>query len=321
MQLEATFKKPTTAKHWVNIIFSLVGIGIPILSGLCEGSCSYLTGSIFSVDLKYVGILFMGLLFLFSILRRSFLVLPLLSLGLGAEVYLVAFQIKHLTACYFCLAFGAVIFILFLLNFETSKKILITACLIIGYILFSLFFQGMVTPLYAEEMPKSDFPLSFGTGKTQIRLYTDYFCRPCSSIEPRLENIIPNLVKNGTISITFLDTPIHKYSTLYATYFLYILNEKKDFNHTMRARAILFEAAKNKVTEKEKLEKYLKSKGIKFKPFDIKPTFSLYNKYFQEDNINATPTCVIISNGEKSTFKGADDITKAFEGLNKVSLP
>jgi len=240
---------------------------------------------------------------------------------LGAEIYLVAFQIKYLSACYFCLAFGTVIFILFLLNFDTSRKIFITACLIIGYILFSLFFQGMVTPLYAEELPKANLLTSFGTGKTQIRLYTDYFCGPCSSIEPKLEKIIPDLVKNGTVSITFIDTPIHKYSGLYAKYFLYILNEKKDFNYALLARAILFEAAKNKVTEKEKLEKYLKSKGIRFKPFDIKPTLSSYNTFFQEDNINATPTCIIMSNGEKSTFKGADDITKALEGLNKVSSP
>jgi thiol:disulfide interchange protein DsbA len=315
MQLEATLKKTGTSKHWVNIVLSLVGIGIPLLSGLCEGSCSFLTGSIFSVDLKYIGILYMGMLLLFSLLKRSSLVLPFLSLGLGAEIQLVAFQIMHQTACYFCLAFGAVIFILFLLNFDTSKKIVITACLILGFILFSIFFQGMVTPLYAEEPPKADFSPSFGTGKTQIRLYTDYFCGPCSSLEPKLEKMIADLVKKDVASITFIDTPIHKYSSLYATYFLYILNGKRDFEYALRARATLFEAAKKKVTEKEKLEEYLKKRNIGFKPFDTKPTFKIYNAYFQEDKISATPTCVI-SNGEKKSFTGEKDITKALEGLH-----
>jgi thiol:disulfide interchange protein DsbA len=173
----------------------------------------------------------------------------------------------------------------------------------------------MVTPLYAEEPPKADFSSSFGTGKTQIRLYTDYFCGPCSSLEPKLEKMIRDLVKKKTASITFIDTPIHKHSSLYATYFLYILNGKRDFDYALRARAILFEAAKKKVTEKEKLEEYLKKRKIGFKPFDVKPTFKIYNTYFQEDKISATPTCVI-SNGGKKSFTGEKDITKALEGLH-----
>jgi thiol:disulfide interchange protein DsbA len=315
MHVEATLKRSNVTKYLLNILLALIGMGIPLLYYLCEGSCSYLKGSILSLDLKYVGILYMGLLLLFNLLRRKTIVLLLLSLGLGAEIQLAAFQIKHLTACYFCLAFGAVIVILFLLNFDASKKIFVTVCLVLGFILFALFFEGAVTPLYAGDMPGADFITSFGTGKTKVRLFTDYFCEPCSALEPRLEQIIPDLVKKGTVSLTFIDTPIHKYSSLYATYFMYIINEKKDFNHALRARAILFEAAKNKISEKEKLEEFLKKRGIGFKPFDVKPTFSLFNKYFQEDKINATPTCVI-SNGEKNSFTGAEDIVKALERLS-----
>ena len=311
MQLEATLKKTVTSKHWVNVVLSLVGIGIPLLSGLCEGSCSFLTGSIFSVDLKYFGILYMGLLLLFSLLRKSFLNLFLLSVGMGAEIQLVAFQIKNSTYCPSCIAFGTVIVILFLLNFDRSKKIFITASLILGFILFSIFFQGAVTPLYAEEI----LIPSFGTGKTQIRLYTDYFCGPCSSLEPKLEKMITDLVKKGSVSITFIDTPIHKQSSLYATYFLYILNEKRDFEYALRARAILFEAAKKKVTEKGKLEEYLKKRNIGFKPFDARTSFKFFNGYFQEDKISATPTCVI-SNGGKKSFTGEKDIIKALESLH-----
>ena len=76
----------------------------------------------------------------------------------------------------------------------------------------------------------------------------------------------------------------------------------------------MFEAAKKKVTEKEKLEEYLKRGNIGFKPLDVKPTFNSYNVYFQEDKISATPTCVIY-NGEKKTFTGEKDITKAIEDL------
>src|SRR4030065_2477435 len=152
MHVEAVLKRSNVTKHWFNAILSLIGMGIPIFYSFCEGSCAYLKGSIFSIDLKYAGIFYMGLLMLFSLMRKRFVVLLLLSLGLGAEIYLVAFQIKHLTACYFCLTFGAVIAILFVLNFDSSKKVLITSSVIVGFILFSLFFQGAVTPLYAEEI-------------------------------------------------------------------------------------------------------------------------------------------------------------------------
>jgi len=314
MHIEATLKRSNVTKHWLNVLLALIGMGIPLLYYSCEGSCAYLKGSIFSIDLKYLGILYMGLLVLFNLLRRSTTVLLLLSLGLGAEIQLAVFQIKHLIACYFCIAFGAVIVILFLLNFDASKKILVTICLVLGFILFSLFFQGMITPVYAEDPPKADILPTFGTGKTQVRLYTDYFCGPCSALEPKLEKTITELVKSGTITITFIDTPIHKHSGLYAMYFLYVLNEKKEFNHALRARAMLFEAAKNKITEKEKLEEFLKKRGIGFKPFDVTPTLSFYNNYFQEDQINATPTCVIY-NGKKNSFTGVGNITKALERL------
>jgi thiol-disulfide isomerase/thioredoxin len=315
MNFEATLKKTGATRHWINIIFPIIGIGIPLLYGLCEGSCSYLGGSIFSVDLKYAGVLYMGLLFIFSLLRRSTIVLLFLSLGIGAEIQLVAFQIKNGLYCPLCLAFGVLIVLLFLLNFDRSKKILIAVSLIIGLALFSLFFEGAVTPLYAKDIPKTNPIPSFGTGQIQVRLYTDYFCGPCSALEPKIEKVLTELVTKGTITITFIDTPIHKYSNLYATYFLYVLNEKKNFNYALRVRAVLFEAAKKKVTEKEKLEDYLKKRNIGFEPLDVRSTFNLFNQSFREDNITATPTCVILDGGKKS-FTGVENIIKALDGLS-----
>jgi thiol-disulfide isomerase/thioredoxin len=315
MHLEATLKKTGATRHWVNVIFSLIGIGIPLLYGLCEGSCSYLSGSIFSVDLKYVGVLYMSLLLIFSLLRRSTILLFFLSLGMGAEIQLAAFQIRNGLYCPLCIVFGVLIVLLFLLNFERSKKILIAVCLIIGLVLFSLFFEGAITPLYAQEMPEASLIPSFGTGQIQVRLYTDYFCGPCSALEPKIEKVLTELVTKGTITITFIDTPIHKYSNLYAAYFLYILNEKKNFNYALHVRAILFEAAKKKVTETENLEDYLKKRNIGFKPFDVRLTFNLFNQYFREDKITATPTCVILDGGKKSVT-GVENIMKALGGLS-----
>ena len=86
---------------------------------------------------------------------------------------------------------------------------------------------------------------SFGKGKTQVRLYADYFCGPCRNLEPKIEYLISDLVKRNIITIIFIDAPFHKYSSLYAKYFLYIINDKKEISHALKARSMLFEASKS----------------------------------------------------------------------------
>jgi protein-disulfide isomerase len=157
---------------------------------------------------------------------------------------------------------------------------------------------------------------SFGTGKIGVRLYADYFCGPCRNSEPKIESVIKRLIQDNTINITFIDAPFHPpKSSLYAKYFLYILNEKKEFNHALTARNILFDAAKENIAEKDKIEEYLKNKNIKFKSFDAKPLFNIFENHMKGDDINTTPTCVIEHNGKKEIFKGGESILKALEGL------
>lgn len=297
-------------KYWANLLLLVLGIGIIFLYDICGEGCSYLRGSIFSIDLKYLGLLYTGLLLVLILIKRNTILLILISFGLGAEIYLLGFQINNEIICYYCLSFGGVILILFLLNFDMSKKVFIGVSLVVGFIFFSIFFKGNITPLYAEEV----LIPSFGSGKTNVRLYTDYFCSPCSNLEPKLEPLIIDLVKKGKISITFVDTPIHTYSSLYARYFLYILSEKDEFDYALKARAVLFEAAKNNITKKELIEDYLKKKNIKFRPFNVSPTFGILNSYIKEDKINATPTCVIFD-GERKRYTGSTDIIKALQGI------
>src|SRR4030042_4635590 len=113
---------------------------------------------------------------------------------MGAEIQLAVFQIKNGLYCTLCIVFGVLIALLFFLNFDRSKKILIAVSLIIGLALCSLFFEGAITPLYAQEMPKANLIPSFGTGQIQVRLYTDYFCGPCSALEPKIEKVLTEVV-------------------------------------------------------------------------------------------------------------------------------
>jgi thiol-disulfide isomerase/thioredoxin len=192
----------------------------------------------------------------------------------------------------------------------------LTLCLAFMGILF--FYSGC---LAQSAQAKDETITYFGNGKVKVRLYTDYFCVPCRAVEPRIEGLLKSLVKKNLINITFIDAPFHKFSSMYARYFLFILNENRNFEYALSAREILFEAAKENVTEAEKLEEYLKKKGIKFSAFDVRPVFVALERSLRDDNINATPTCVIERDGKKEMFKGGDDIAKALEGLNGGRLP
>jgi len=300
-------------KSLLNIVMLFAGIAVSSLHIFCKDACLYLKGSVFGLALDYMGIAYMCILIIAHLLRRNLVFLLLLSFGTGAEVYLLGFQVNHGVYCRYCLYFGAILLFLFLLNFERSKKIFIALSLLTGFIIFSIFFEGSVTPAYADDLPLP----SFGNGQIKVRLYTDYFCGPCRALEPQLEPIIKSLLKKGVITITFIDTPVHPQTTLYAKYFLYAFNQNRDFDIALRARSVLFEASKEKITTRENLEGFIQKKGVKIKPFDTSPTFGVLAAYLKEDVINSTPTCIIYKTGKKERFTGPD-IIKALEALRQV---
>ena len=137
-----------TKKQIANIALSLIGVGIIIFYNLCGGTCSYLKGAIFGIDLKYAGFSYMIVLMALNMFKVEFIVLLFVAISLGIEIYLIRFQISYWTFCPFCLAFGVIIVGQFLLNFSWSKKWYMVSCIIIGFFFFVLFFKGSVIPTY-----------------------------------------------------------------------------------------------------------------------------------------------------------------------------
>ena len=187
---------------------------------------------------------------------------------------------------------------------------------LISWAVFLILSSGVSGPATAEgeENPLS----SFGSGAIKVRLYTDYFCPPCRGMEPELEPILLELVKDGTIHLTFIDVPTSQYTALYAQYFLYALGEKKDIDSAIHARRTLFEAAEKKVSDKNQLVNLLVEKGIGLKPIDLKPVHTLWNRYLQEDQIRSTPSCVIVHGDQKATHVGSLEVIKALEIVKDI---
>jgi hypothetical protein len=135
-------------KNIINIVLSVIAIGIIAFYDICGGTCSYLKGAIFGIDLKYAGILYMIALIALNLLKWDLLVLLFVSIALGIEAYLIGFQISYRTFCPFCFAFGIIVISQFIFNFRWSKKWYMISCIIIGLLFFVFFFKGFVIPTY-----------------------------------------------------------------------------------------------------------------------------------------------------------------------------
>jgi thiol:disulfide interchange protein DsbA len=298
----------------ITVTLSLAAIVIVVLYSVCGDSCAYLRGTLLGLDLRWAGIAFMTAVMIVSFLKKDLPLLFMLAAGVGAEVYLVCFQVYHDIYCPYCLLFGAILLLLFIVNFRATKVRQTALGLLGGFLAFLIFFEGMVTPVYAGDT----LVPTFGSGPVQVRLYTDYFCGPCSALEPQIAKSIEDLVKKKTIRITFIDTPIHRETPLYARYFIYICGEQKDFSRILSARQTLFDAARKGIRDPEALETHLAGHGIRFKRMDVKPTFDVLNGYLKEEGIRATPTLTVMKDGKKETFVGVPDIARAMAGLESA---
>lgn len=136
-------------RHIISIVLACLAIALEIYYSICAGSCSYLQGSIFGMNLQYVGIAYMACIILLGILRKDTLLFVLISAGVGIEFYLIGFQVWYSTYCPYCLGFAAIVFILFLLNFQRGRIFLAIVTIVLALAVFSIFFKGSVIPTYS----------------------------------------------------------------------------------------------------------------------------------------------------------------------------
>jgi uncharacterized membrane protein len=300
-------------RRFLTLLLALTGIAIALAYLFCLGSCSYLKGDILGINLKYLGIFYMAVIFVLAWLRKPLLCLLLLAFGAGGEIFLIGYQIHSSVYCPYCIAFAATILLALAVNFETIRKTTAALAAAAGLLFFLLFFSGSTTPVYAAEpiMP------AFGKGDVEVRIYTDYFCKPCAAEEAEVISLVTELVDKNLIQVLFIDMPGEPETVFYVRYFLAALNAKRDFRQAVAARGALFDAARKEIQGKEALETFLKTKKIDILPYDTAPVFKIFNNYLKEDRINATPTCVIIDPKRKQTLIGKEEIAKGLRDLRK----
>ncbi|KQC07491.1 MAG: hypothetical protein APR62_06400 [Smithella sp. SDB] len=324
----------------LTIVLSGIGIGLIAYYDYCGSVCSYLKGDILGIDLKWIGIAFMAAIIFFAIFKQDFWIRAFLSTGLGVEVYLYAFQIRNEVCCPFCLAFSIIILLSFIINYKVPsawyhkrsrmwlyflgevdfpmfkiQKLPLLLFSLLGYLTILLTFSGSVIPAYGQE--SNHRVPTFGKGDYEIIMFTDYFCTPCRRIDIKAEHLLKELLSSNKVKVTFIDVPFNKTTPLYAKYYLYAVNADSETDGVFKIRKVLFDAAQGKnIHNEDQLIDYLKKQNISWKKMGEKVVFPMLNAAIIENNINATPTCVIRhSAADIKKFVGDTNIWKGLTEL------
>lgn len=93
------------------------------------------------------------------------------------------------------------------------KRIPLALFILLGFTLFFGGFSGSDTLAVAEEI----YP-SFGGGEVEVRIYANYFCGPCSRLEPQIEHLVGTMVKENRIKLLFIDRLFNRKSSAYDRY-------------------------------------------------------------------------------------------------------
>jgi thiol-disulfide isomerase/thioredoxin len=199
---------------------------------------------------------------------------------------------------------------------STLKKTLLFPAFLLP-IAFCYLFITFISPAPAVDADKGSIP-SYGNGHHEVLIFSDYFCPPCQALEPKLEPVLDELYKKGSVRITFVDTPMHKETPLFAKFYLYAAKATPDYRAAMRARQVLFALAgkENVFWMDERIEEAFRKEKIAFTPFDFRPVQPALNGLIKQHRVDATPTCVILSPGAKAQkYTGAGDILKGLTSL------
>jgi thiol:disulfide interchange protein DsbA len=183
--------------------------------------------------------------------------------------------------------------------------ILILACMMINPVLAP-----------ADETPANK--LSDASGPVEIFIFSDYFCPPCQSIEPYLEDALTKLYQSGA-GITFVDMPFSTMTPVFSKYYLYAINAVDSFTEKLLVRRALFDIARTSgVSSESELIQKLKAKHIKLVLLDVKPLFDQWVALINRFSIKSTPTCVVIRPGQAVvTYTGNREVAEGIDQLLK----
>jgi protein-disulfide isomerase len=340
---------------WIIALAFCAGLILSIVSWLriCTGVCSESHNwRLFGLPFEVFGISYFAILL---VMHRISLTSPGLSFytglmvagGLGAEVKLIYIQKYDVGSwCPVCLSIAACIAaaaLCFVIkySFEVSSSIKqrnqgnIMTNVWKGISGLSIFILGLLmtmigalhfNPLDAAENTIKE-SLAFGNKDSPIEIYlfTDWACPACRQLEPELEKMFPDIIKQGRF--TFVDHAVHTETLNYSPYNVSFMIKNKPQYLKLR-RALTELSQETDAPTDEQIEKLAEKENTKYQQLHFSD-IALSQKYFKQlakqFKVSKTPTLVIINRETKKGKKligpeiTEDNILKAVESLHTDS--
>lgn len=325
----------------LNIPFHLATLGIivgVILTGvswfkLCSQSCNDAHNyRLFNIPFEWVGWAFFLVFSIFHFLGRSssfYRTIAGLTIAgaLGAEAFFILMQKYTIGAwCPVCLSIaGTIAFIgicyLFLNQRQQNEGYmnkwlnigLLTAVFTLGFT-SSFFGISKIDQLQAvEDAIKEKIKFGNTSSPVQVYVFTDWACPACRMVEPAIEAMAPQLMKEA--QITFVDTVVHPETLNYAPYNIsFMANSKPKYFQIREALGKL--SIKTKKPTEADVRKVIEPFGVQYNelPFeDITVAMRYFDELTERFKITGTPTIAIVNTSAKKGKKlaGVEEITEA----------
>lgn len=183
-------------------------------------------------------------------------------------------------------------------------------CIVTSFILASC------SSAWAETEKGCSLP-SWGAGKCEVYIFSDYFCPPCQKLEVVLEPLLYELLSQNRIKLFFIDLPLYRLTPLYNEYFLRATKAERRFERVFAVRKLLFElASRLGALAAKHLEREFRSHQIALQDIDARALQEEIHRQANHYGIRTTPAVVIKCPGKPfSIVTGGEEILNALRSL------
>ncbi len=282
----------------------------------CRESLAY---QFFFIPLPLLGLVTFGTAIVLLLMRKIWWLQALLASCIGAELLLIYIQgteIGHW--CPLCLGVAAALFVAFAMTFTLERRdpmsrFTITLFLLTGLVIASLGIHSVEASPEDKAQELSN-RIAFGQldSPVEVYIFTDWFCNPCRSLEPTIEQMAPEIMREARL--IFVDKVIHKESYNYVPYNLaFQANSKEQY---LECRSMLTSLTyQTPFPSYEQVEEGAAAIGSDLQPLaytDIMVGMQLFQGLSKRFKVRSTPTMVIVNSnsGEQETLTGGVAITQ-----------
>lgn len=160
--------------------------------------------------------------------------------------------------------------------------------------------------------------LTYGTGRTELFLFTDFYCPPCQILEDLISAPLDKIVRENAATVTFVSFPGSQ-KALVVTLHMIGISAGKPYRAIAESRKQLYALARSNQITGPMLEQWIRDyKGSRS---EVEPYVKSFQQMIEEHKINSTPTMVVRRpDGRKITYTGYKEIQQAIGEISGTSL-